>query len=194
MNIQTSRRHFLSSIAILSAASTIAGSPVRVFSKNDEEESLMQKWKSFLKISGAKEQDDLPDLNEREPIPLIKGHYHKQGRLVFFQKENMLAQPTWIYWQKNHYKPTDVIINVFENKFPYKKLRALNRFELDALLNFSKKVEEENLLLALCTQKYSGDKTHAIVITKIQTKLPDQEIAFFKKGILIRNEKLIYNA
>lgn len=194
MNTQTTRRNFLNSIATLSAVTAIAGSPVKIFSVNDEEASLVLKWKSFLKITGAKEYDGFADLSQNERIPLIKGHSHKQGKLVSFQKENLLAQPTWIYWQNNQYKPADVIINVFENKSPYKKLRTLNRFELEALLQFSKKVEEDNLLLALCTQKDSRDKTHAIVITRIQKKLPTLEIAFFKKGTLLRNEKLIYNA
>jgi len=194
MNIQTSRRNFLSSIAILSAGTAIAGSPVKIFSSNNEVADLRNKWKSFLKIAGAKEYDGFADLNQSENIPLIKGHLHEQGKLVFFEKENLLAQPTWIYWQNNKYKPADIIINVFENKYPYKKLRALNRFELEALLQFSKKTEEENLLLALCTQKGIGHKTHAIVITKIQKKSPTQEIAFYKNGTLLRNEKLIYNA
>jgi len=194
MNTQTTRRNFLNSIAILSAATAIAGSPVKIFSVNGEDVSLLHKWNSFLKITGAKEYDGIADLNQNERIPLIKGHSHKQGKLVSFQKENLLAQPTWIYWQNNQYEPADVIINVFENKSPYKKIRALNRFELDALLQFSKKVEEENLLLALCTQKNSGNRTHAIVITRIQKKLPALEIAFFKNGTSLRNEKLIYNA
>lgn len=194
MNTQTTRRNFLSSIAILSAATAIAGSPVKIFPINSEDVSLVHKWKSFLKITGAKEYDGFADLNQSESIPLIKGHSIMQGKLVFFQKENLLAQPTWIYWQNNQYKPADVIINIFENKSPYKKLRALNRFELEALLQFSKKTEEENLLLALCTQKDSRNKTHAVVITKIQKKSPAQEIVFFKNGTLLRNEKLIYNA
>ncbi len=194
MNTQTSRRNFLSSIAILSAATAIAGSPAKIFSVNGEEVSLVHKWKSFLRRKGAKEYDGIADLNQNERIPLIKGHSYKQGKLVSFSTENLLAQPTWIYWQNNQYKPADVIINVFENKPPYKKLRTLNRFELEALLQFSKKVEEQNLLLALCTQKDNRHNTHAIVITRIQKKLPAPEIAFFKNGTLLRNEKLIYNA
>ena len=194
MNIQTSRRNFLCSIALLSAGTAIIGSPVKIFSSNNETANLENKWKSFLKITGAKEYDGFVNLNQSESIPLIKGHFHEQGKLVSFQKENLLAQPTWIYWQNNKYKPTDVIINVFEDKSPYKKIRTLNRFELEALLQFSKKTEEENLLLALCTQKGIDHKTHAIVKTKIQKKSPTQEIAFYKNRTLLRREKLIYNA
>src|SRR6185312_9523036 len=106
------------------------------------------------------------DLNQSENIPLIKGHLHEQGKLVFFEKEDLLAQPTWIYWQNNKYKPADIIINVFENKPPYKKIRTLNRFELEALVQFSEKRKEEKLLLALCTQKGIDHKSHAIVKTK----------------------------
>ena len=74
---------------------------------------------------------------QKNNLFLNKGPCHKNGEIIYFSKENILAQPTWIYWKTNKSKPVDVVITLFEGN-SLKKITRLNRFEVDALYKYQR--------------------------------------------------------
>src|SRR5437868_12347823 len=109
---QYNRRNFLSSIAILSAG-TALGSGIKYFTPpgvaylND----LQKKWMEFWKRSGGQVfhgmiNHDIINYNKE-----TKGHFYEYGQVIYFPAENILARPTWIFWN-NSAKPADVVINL----------------------------------------------------------------------------------
>ncbi len=195
LNKNNSRRGFLSSLAILSASTVLAGNPSKLFLENDEQLDLEKTWNDFIKKTGAcvflnPTGFDLPVKNTD-----LSGHKTQKGTIIHFDRENLLAQPTWIYWANSKAKPADVIINIYENSFPYNRVVALNRYQIHALLELSKIRSEENLLLAACCknddEKYTGPKLK--IKTTIKKRKQSQDICFYKNNSLIFKENLSYN-
>jgi hypothetical protein len=197
MNNQNSRRNFLSSIAILSAGTVIAGSPAKLFSSGEDETMNPEEaWKTYMKNAGASVCLNVAGLELPVTSTEVKGHLVKRGRIVSFEKENLLAQPAWIYWGSNTTKPADVLINVYENKYPYKRLTTINRYELNALAQVSKKNAGENLLLASCVKNNIENKQlrRLRIHTKINKRKLSQDISFYKNDSIILKEQLFYSA
>ena len=117
---QYNRRNFLSSIAILSVG-TAFGSTIKHFSPANPANDLQKKWTAFWKKSGGRVYYSLTDLNSANNQKETKGHYYKYGEIIYFPKENILAQPTWIFWN-DRTKPADVVVTLFENNHSFKKL------------------------------------------------------------------------
>ena len=196
LNSQNSRRSFLASLAVLSAGTVISASPLRLFSSQEDTNDLQLMWSSFLKNAGAREYCSSTALSAGIMSVETKGHVNRLGKAVYFEEENLLAQPTWIFWQNNQFKPADVLIHVYENKHPYKKIITLNRFQLNALMQVSKKTGEKHLLTSLFTKRTSGDKIGATLKTQttIKKRSHIQHISYYKNDQLLLKEKLIHNA
>ena len=194
MNNNNSRRSFLSSLAILSAGTVLAGNPSNLFSADGEQQfDLKKTWNAFIKAAGAS-----VFLNIGMDLPVnhtnVKGHRTQKGTIFNFEKENLLAQPTWIYWANNEAKPADVIINIYENSFPYNRIIALDRFQLNALFELTKKSSEKNLLLAVCCKNDEKNSKQKLKIkTSIKKRKQTQNICFYKNNKLILKENLFYN-
>lgn len=194
MNNQNSRRSFISSLAILSAGTAIAGSPINLFSATEKTTDLQQVWKSYLKIAGAKEYTGSAVLDSIE-ITNTKGHFPRFGNPVYLQPENVLARPVWIYWANNQLKPADVLINIYENEAPYKKIKTVNRYELAAMLQVFDKTGDAQLILASPNKKDEPENSacRLHVKTLIHKKFQIQHVSYFKNRQLLLNEKFIYN-
>src|SRR5450432_4047012 len=143
---QYNRRNFLSSIAILSVG-TAFGSTIKHFPSINEKADLQKKWRAFWKKSDGRIFYSAGDMNGSNNQKETKGHYYKYGEIIYFPKENILAQPTWIFWNDST-KPADVVITLFENNRAFKKILRFNRYEMDALWRISKEPGSEQLLLA----------------------------------------------
>lgn len=195
MNNNNSRRSFLSSLAILSAGTVLAGNPSKLFSENDQQLDLEKTWNAFIKKAGASVFLNLTGMNLPVKHTVVNGHKMQKGTIINFDKENLLAQPTWIYWANNKAKPADIMINIYENSYPYNRIITLDKYQLNALLEISKKSSEENLLQAACCknveEKYSGPKLK--IKTTIKKRKQTQDICFYKNNNLILQENLFYN-
>lgn len=194
---QTSRRNFLSSIAILSIGTAI-GSPVTHFSSiTDEEEDLQKKWKSYWKKCRGQKVNTNIDLQKHNNLFETKGHFYKNGEVIYFHHENILAQPTWIFWENNALKPADAIITLFENNGSLKKIARLNRFEMNALYKISREYYDDKLLTAHCNSlKHIPVKGTSIIKNKITiTKNSQiQQVDYYKDQALVLNKKFIYHS
>ena len=195
MNNINSRRSFLSSLAILSAGTVFAGSPIKLLSTKEDNIEVEKIWDAYVKKAGASVFLNLTAVNLPVNHTEVKGHTNKKGTILNFSKENLLAQPTWIYWGRDTSKPNDVIINVYENKHPFKRLAALNKYQLNALLNFTNKTTNDNLLLAICVQNNHQNKLEPrlIINTSIKKSKQIQDICLYKNETVILREKLFLN-
>lgn len=189
-----SRRQFLGSLAILAAGTAFAGPHSQLLALGTPSDDLERMWRQYLKntnavrYSGNVNKDCYLNIN-------ANGQQVKAGGFVLFEKENLIAQPVWIYWLNKRSAPSDVVINVFENEYPYKKIRSLNRFELEALHKVSKKQAEELLLTAACA-KNTFEKTvaHSMEIKTIfLIKSYSKQIRYYKNNQLILNDQQLYN-
>lgn len=192
--IKNSRRSFLGSLAILSAGTVFGSSPMQHFFSADVAD-LQREWKLFFTRAGAKEYGGAANLPGLCIPPEMKGHAGKAGKAIHFENEHLLAQPVWIFWQNNANKPSDVVITVFEDRHPYKRIATLNRFELEGLLLVSKKTSQRELLLASCTKKGQENKLQGSVqtYTKIKRRSQVHDISYYKDDKLLVKEKLVYN-
>jgi hypothetical protein len=189
-----SRRNFLNSVAILSAG-TVFKPTVKNIPFINEQEDLQEKWDFFSRISGGKKIYSYTDLPVQNNLFDTKGHQYKTGELIYFSKENILAQPVWIYWGTNA-KPVDVVITLFEKSDLLKKITRVNRFDLDALYKLSKDYDKDKLLTAFCNSLKSAFNQSSLVKNKITItkKLQAQQVSYYKKNELIINKKFIYHA
>ncbi|MGZ3911200.1 MAG: hypothetical protein ACXVBR_14005 [Flavisolibacter sp.] len=143
----TSRRSFLGSMAILSAGAAF-GSAASVISGTGHPTDLRKEWSDFCFYLGG--------LPSRKPAPLekdpvlasCKGHTHQTGDLVHFRKDGLLAQPTWIFWDREKSHPSDVVITFFEEGDLAKAFR-INRFELQGIKELARESKAGNLLSLL---------------------------------------------
>jgi hypothetical protein len=197
MKYQTSRRTFMSSIALLSAGAAL-GSANDFFLLGKIKGSLKQQWSSFWKQNGGSASYRSVQSEEKFLLPCCNGHIHKTGEIIYFSEFNMLAQPTWIYWGKEKSNPDDVVITFFENSHPAKKIFRINRFELETVCALS---DDENIAhpLEILKQRATvySDWQKADNDLRITTSVSNGKnvrivAKYSKKEITIEN-KLIYN-
>ncbi len=193
---QNGRRNFLSNIAILSAGAVFRPA-IKHFSPGDEEKDLQKKWKAFWGKSGGRKFNTFTDLQKENNLLEIKGHFYKSGEIIYFPKENILANPTWIFWECNSLNPSDAIVALFEVN-TLKKITRLNRFEIDALYKLSGECGNDNLLSAYCNglkPAAAGSAPlmkHKISVTKsygIQ-----QSVSYYRNEEIVLNKKFIYHS
>ena len=127
--LQASRRGFLSNLAILTAGVAIGGNTSAFLTiEHNDAPSLESIWKSFCKsrlatpFSGA--------IENRKEIDACKGHEHREGNVMYFPGDELIAQPIWIYWAANTQRPSDVIINFYQSGG---KTNSINQYELRSL-------------------------------------------------------------
>jgi hypothetical protein len=192
---QFNRRNFLGSLAILSVGTTF-GSATKYFAVPDPTttDGLQKKWKAFwIKSGGCIENIAHGDfVNNRK---VTKGHFYKNGETIYFQKENIYALPTWIYWG-NRAKPADVIITFFEKGHSLKKIASLNRYEMEALYRLSKEPGSEELLSASINKcKLIPGASTGKIISKVNIKKNSkiQDISYYKGQLLVFEDKLIHH-
>lgn len=193
---QHSRRNFLSTIAILSAG-TAFGSTIKQLPSACEEEDLQKKWDDFWKKSGAQKLNVGRDLEPHNNLCDTKGHLYKNGEAIYFSKENIIAQPTWIFWQNNTLKPADAVITLFENNSSLKKIGRLNRFEINALYKISKQYYDDKLLQAHCNNLKSTPGGQVAFIknkTSVTKKSQMQQVSYYKEQALVLHKKFIYHS
>jgi hypothetical protein len=192
---QNSRRNFLSSFAILSAGTAFKPAIKHLPGINTEED-LQKKWESFWKKSGGKKFYTLNDLKNRNIISDTKGHLYKNGETIYFSKENILAQPTWIFWGNDILKPADVIITLFENNSSLKKIARLNRFEADALYKLFSHYPEDKLFTAYNNSLKPNSNETTFIKNKITVKKNSQlhQLSYYKDKKLVTDKKFIYHS
>ena len=190
--IQYNRRNFLSSFAILSAGTTF-GSTLKHFYPAGTANGLQKTWASFWKKAGGEISYSTADAGNNQQE--TKGHHYKYGEVIYFPKENILAQPTWIFWN-DRTNPADVVVTFFENNHSFNKILRLNRYELDALYLLSKQPHVEQLLLTSFnnTKPIAGAST-AIIKTKtnINKNSQIQEVSYYRGQSLIFKDKIIHH-
>ena len=190
LNNQNSRRNFLGSLAIL-AAGTAFGSATKLFSDSTSTEDLEAQWKQFCRQQGGQTAGLQMAI---EPLLPNKGHWHKEGKVVFFPEPNLLVQPTWVYWSEDKRKPADVVMTFYENKDGNKKLFRLNRFEWEAFRQVSVDAEEQDVFALMkdtCLPRSGNKKTASSPALKvgiekgkqvsITAKLSQQKISIRKQ-------------
>ncbi len=192
---ENSRRNFISNIAFLSAGIMIKPT-INVLPSITGRDDVRRNWESFWKKSGGQKTNNVFDLEKTNTLVIPKGHAHKNGDIIYFSKENILAQPTWIYWRNNESKPADVVITLFE-KSSLKKIGRLNRFEADALYMISKDCDGDNLLGAFCNNpKLTTGGKGDLLKNKISVKKTSHlhEVSYFKNHSIVLNKKFIYHS
>ena len=191
---ENSRRNFISNIAFLSAGLMIKPAINHLPLVTDLEDAR-RNWELFWKKSGGQKTYDI-DLRKNNNLIITKGHMHNNGDIIYFSKENILAQPTWIYWTNNESKPADVVITLFEKK-SLKKIGRLNRFEADALYKVSKDYDGDNVLGAFCNNlKPTKGDTADLLKNKISVKKDSHlhEVSYYKNHSVVLSKKFIYHS
>jgi hypothetical protein len=188
------RRNFLSSMAILSLGTSF-GPGIKNFSPSDPSSDLEKKWKAFWKKSGGQIFRSITDLNSNSNNKGIKGHRYKYGEIIYFPQENILAQPTWIFWKNNLTKPADVIVTLFEDNYSFKKISCLNRYEMDACYRLSKEPDSEEFLLSSVSNRktIAGSSTGIKTKTSIKKNSQIQVITSYRGRLLVYEDKLIHH-
>ena len=182
MNLtKPTRRNFLTSMAILSAGAAF-GSFSDLFTSGKQKIEFQKKWETFCKLSGGKFYDSFDGSNTYSNNEACKGHQYKTGKAIFFNKENLIAIPTWIFWESDKRKPSDMLITFFEKKNGgLEKTITYNRYEMEAIYKTYEKLNELSFVKSATPEKFKM-KT---LIAKHKIK---QEIGYFRgKEILFRN-------
>ena len=197
MQSKYSRRNFLSSIAILSAG-TAFESPLNFFSLFDgEAKDLKKKWGFFWKKSGGQKCSGFEALQQQHHVS-TKGHFYRNGEIILFSRENIIALPIWIFWKQSDSKPADVVIALFENNDQLKKLGCLNRFEIEALYHLSANDYDRELLSAYCNnlKKSVDNSATSLLKSKISVtkNFYTHEVSYFKDKQLVSSRKFIHHS
>jgi hypothetical protein len=191
---QNSRRNFLSSMAILSAAAAFTPAFQKLPLPTNSNDDLQNKWNSFCQKSGCEKLNSFDDLVNQFELDAMPGHFYKKGEVVCFPRENIIARPTWIYWQNHPSKPAGVLIDLIE-KNSFKKVACLNRFEVDALYKVSKEFYKDNLLEAYCNNLLAmpnGDMPFLKNKLLVCENSLIQKISYYKNRELLFQKKFIY--
>lgn len=191
-----SRRNFLGTLAILTSGTVVAGSPLSLFDNGATGDTTVEKsWSEFIKNNGASGFLNITGITLPHGLTAINGFVNRAGDIVSFEKENMLALPTWIYWDNNRNTPDDVVVSFFENSYPYKKIKSINRFELKALVKLGNTNGDANLLQAICTKPHRADAagTKLVLQTRIAKRKQIQDISLYSNNNIVLKEQLFYN-
>ncbi|WP_121353650.1 twin-arginine translocation signal domain-containing protein [Flavisolibacter nicotianae] len=188
----TSRRSFLGSLAVLSAGAAFGS--VGQFLPLPQTEDLQQLWKNFStknsgrRFSGTVQQDG--------NLPVANGHFHRDGDAVVFSEHHLVAKPTWIYWNEEARRPSDVVVTFFSADGENEKLFRLNRFELEALqaLPMEEETTDSILLLKRSLQKTSASKPPLLKVkAKVRKGQQVNIIASVLEKETVLNKKIIYH-
>lgn len=127
--IPSSRRIFLSNLAILTAGAVWAQTLPSLFTEHGMPSGPESTWNAICALYKGSAGSIMP-VNKKE-LPSCKGHTHQEGQLISFPAEKIRAQPVWIYWA-NPQRPSDLIVHFYKQD---DSVVTLNQYELQALLN-----------------------------------------------------------
>ena len=192
---ENSRRNFISNIAFLSAGIMIKPA-INHLPLVTGQEDVRRNWESFWKKSGGQKTYNIIDFEKNASLTTTKGHVYKKSDIIYFPKEKIFAQPTWIYWNNDKTKPVDVVISLYE-KDSLKKIARLNRFETDALYKVSKDYCGDNLLEAYCNS-ITPSIVNAMTVLKSKTSVnknsQQYQVSYYKNQSLVLDKKFIYHS
>ena len=179
MNLtKPTRRNFLSSMAILSAGAAF-GSVPDLLSPGKPKSDLQKQWVAFSKLSGGAFYHSITGTEADTNTEPCKGHQYKKGKAIYFSKENLLAIPTWIFWENNSQKPSDVLITFFEKKDGrLQKAITYNRFEMEAIYKAYEQLNELSFIKNTAPENLK-------VKTLIKERTQKQVIQYFKEKEII---------
>ncbi|RYY48251.1 MAG: hypothetical protein EOO06_10710 [Chitinophagaceae bacterium] len=186
-----SRRGFLSTLAILTSGTLIAGSPTTLLTSNNHELSVKERWDEFMKKFGATTYFSFIETKLPYKPVATAGHTYEAGQLVSLSN-GILVQPTWIYWGTGKQKADDVLVTFYNGTDGSRKLKTINRFELDALVSMAGKKDPAQLLSILCSDDKLKSKDF-MASTKIKKGSATQEIRLYNNKELIAAKQLFYN-
>ena len=154
MNLaKPTRRSFLSSMAILSAGAAFGSFP-GVLSSGRQKADLKQQWASFCKLSGGASYNSLTGSDTHHTVETCKGHQYKTGQSIFFSKENIVAIPTWIFWENDNRNPADMLITFFEQKDGrLEKAIVYNHYEMEAIYKTYEQLNELSFVKSTTPEK-----------------------------------------
>ena len=188
------RRNFLSSVALLSAGTAFSSAmPYLAFTQ--KEEGLQQKWKAFWQKTGGRVVYAEVGLRDMDVKFNNKGHEYKNGEVIYFAGENILALPTWAFWQNNLSTPADVVVTLFENNTEAIKIARLNRYELSALYSIAEEHGNDLLLAAFCNNLQQGAGNYIPLIknkTIVKKNSQVQQVSYYKEQQLVFTKKIIH--
>jgi hypothetical protein len=194
----TTRRSFLSSIGILSTGAAF-GSTFKYLVVENNTTDLQQIWDTFRKQAGGEIFHHTAQSHAENFGRRCKGHRYQEGEIVYFSQQNVLAQPTWVYWDNKKGKPSDVLITFFENNHSHSRIIVLNRFEIETLRLLSKENRSSELVSLVCStarQKNTiDDISNEMLSIKIVVKNDGQvqSTAGIKGQDFFSEKKLILN-
>lgn len=180
-------------MAILSAGA-VFGSVTDFIAPGHHAKDLKKRWNSFCSQNNG--YPLLAGTTDIKSIETCKGHFPKTGKMVFFSQENLLAQPTWIYWGENKVQPMDVIITFYHNDQEQTKAFRINRFELEALTELSAGATESNVMANLketISKRSLNSKKDFIAKTIIGKGKEAKITAIHSTNKITIDSKLIYN-
>ncbi|MEO6684213.1 MAG: hypothetical protein ABIN48_15420 [Ginsengibacter sp.] len=184
---KSTRRTFLSTMAIFSAGAAFGSLPAIIFSEK-ETANLEKEWETFYKLLQGIPQG-IPQNEELNQSYLqCKGHSYKQGKAIYFDKEGLLAIPTWIFWENQQQKPSDVYITFYikmENSL--EKVATYNRYELNAIYKTQEKMNGLNFIRNKTSEKFT-------VKTLIKNRSNNQHIRYTKEKEVVFEDNIIYNS
>ena len=126
---QTSRRNFLSSMAILSAGAAFGSVPGYLQPKQSKT-GPAELWKLFCNnYEGIQAGEAIHSII----VPAVgKGQWVKPGAVVCFKEAGIIAIPYFIYWGKRK-KASDLVIGFYKDEPGNKKITNINQYELAAI-------------------------------------------------------------
>jgi hypothetical protein len=173
-------------MAILSAGAAFVSVP-DLLSPGKPKADLQKQWSAFCKLAGGASYNSITGTDDDSITEQCKGHQYKRGNSIYFAKENLLAVPTWIFWENNRSKPSDTLITFFEKKDgKLQKAITYNRFEMEAIYKAYEQLNELSFIKNT-TPEYLKVKT----LIKGRTK--KQDIQYFKEKEIIFENHFIYN-
>lgn len=189
-----SRRNFLGIMGLLTSGTVIAGSPLGLLeNKEGGKGSLQQDWTAFVENNKATPFVNLTGIHLQTKLVPLDGQQNMEGDVLHLPKENILVLPTWIHWNNSN-KANDVLISLFENNYPYKKIKSINRFELAALTKLSSKGTESDILQTFCTKNKQTISSKTAISARINKKWRLQHVTLHCNNRIILKENLFYHA
>lgn len=186
-----SRRGFLSTLAILTSGTLIAGSPTTLLTTNNHELSVKERWDEFLRKFGGTTYFNFIETKLPFHPVATAGHTYKAGPFVSLPNR-ILVQPTWIYWGTSMQQADDVLVTFYNEADGSRKIKTINRFELDALVSMAGKKDPAQLLSILCSDDKLKTKDFR-ASTKIKKGRATQEVRLYNNKELIATKQLFYN-
>ncbi|RYY32429.1 MAG: hypothetical protein EOP46_19010 [Sphingobacteriaceae bacterium] len=186
-----SRRNFLSTLAILTSGTLVAGSPANLLKGANHTLSVKERWNEFRKRFEASPYFSGTGMELSYNPAAINGHRNKAGEFLSLSN-GLLVQPTWIYWGADKQEPDDVLVTFYETNNGMRKIKTINRFELDALVTMAVKKEPRQLLNILCNKDKQKAKDF-IAHTYVKKTNLMQVVKLYNNKELVLKKQLFYN-